>query len=502
MVLFDGILYRLSEEERDAVIAHELAHLANHTFWYWLVADALCGVAVVAASVFYPIWVVLALGVALLTGTWLVLTRRLELDSDRRAARAIGHRRAASALWKIHADQPFRGLNEFLIGAVSTHPSRDERLAAVYRDAPMDDKPEIEWDSRILWRRRAAAWTAAALWLAVIIACLTWGYHAPGSYWPALPLVLMVVARIVLFRLGQAKALRRQRRLLRTRRRWLTRLLWLASLLLAALLIAQVFGLTDPYISGEVSVFLLPGGLLAWLGILLASSRDRPKKLNQQIHIAIQAGDYLKALNIAERNLTVVERDTKLRYNHALIRIVLGRREEALGDLERLRRDDPGFKMTWLLLINVYTDEGEYARALELAGQLSRDLPGEPVGPLHESWLLRKLGRLEEAETRAREALRMEPKAGPAHVTLAAVAFDRGDHAGAREQMAQAERLTPGSVAAVLFAAEMALATNADDAEAAVQPGGQRRQEQPAFVHAKAGGGTCATIGGSQRGGE
>ena len=68
MVLFDGVLHRLSEEERDSVIAHELAHLANHTFWYWLVADALCGAAVVAASAFYPIWVVLALGVVLLTG--------------------------------------------------------------------------------------------------------------------------------------------------------------------------------------------------------------------------------------------------------------------------------------------------------------------------------------------------------------------------------------------------------------------------------------------------
>ncbi len=469
MVLFDGILYRLSEEERDAIIAHELAHLANHTFWYWLVADTLCGVAVVAVSAYYPIWVVLALGVALLTGARLVLTRRLELDCDRRAARAIGHRRAASALWKIHADQPFRGLNEFLISAVSTHPSRDERLAAVYRDAPMDDKPEIEWDSRMLWRRRTAAWTAAALWLTVIVACLGWGYYAPGSYWPALPLVLMIVARIVLFRLGLAKALRRQSRLLRTRTRWVTRFAWLAFILLGCFLIAQIFGLTEPYLSGEASVVLLPTSFLACLAILLLSNRDRAKKLKQQILIAIQTGDHLKALNLAERNLAVVARDTKLRYNYALLRVILGRREEALSDLERLRRDDPGFKMTWLVLIHLYTDEGEYARALELASQLSRDLPGEPTGSLAESWLLRKLGRLDEAETRAHDALRIEPRSGEAHLTLAAVAFDWGDLDGAHEQLAQAERITPGSVAGALLAAEIALATNAADAEATVR---------------------------------
>ena len=181
MVLYDGILYRLTEEERDAIIAHELAHLANHTFWYWLVAGAACGVASVAASAFYPLFVALGLGLVLLTGAWLILSRRLELDCDRRAARAIGHRRAASALWKIHADQPFRGLIEFLIGAVGTHPSRDERLAAIRRDAPNDDRPEVEWDSRLLRRRRLAAWGAAGLWLAVIVACLLWGYRSPGS---------------------------------------------------------------------------------------------------------------------------------------------------------------------------------------------------------------------------------------------------------------------------------------------------------------------------------
>ena len=54
MVLYDGILHRLAEEEHDAVFAHELAHLANHTFWYRLVAGAACGVASVAAAAFYP----------------------------------------------------------------------------------------------------------------------------------------------------------------------------------------------------------------------------------------------------------------------------------------------------------------------------------------------------------------------------------------------------------------------------------------------------------------
>jgi len=467
MVLFDGILYRLTEEERDVIIAHELAHLANHTFWYWLVSGALCGVAVVMASVFYPILVALGLGVALLYGTWLILTRRLELDCDRRAARAIGHRRAASALWKIHADQPFRGLLEFLIGAVSTHPSRDQRLAAVRQDAPDGDKPEIEWDPRLLRHRHLAAWGAAGLWLAVIVACLVWGYRSPGSSWPALPLLLVEVALVVLVWLGQRKTARRKRRLQRTRPAWRKRLAWVMPALLGGFLAAQGFGLTTPYLSPVASSAILAGLFLTWLAQGLVLGRDRAKKLNRQIVIAIQSGDFPKALALAEGSPAVVAGSTELRYNHALIRAVLGRREEALGDLERLRSDDPGFKMTSLLLASIYADEGEYARALELASQLSRDLPSEEVGPQTEAWLLRKVGRLEEAESRARAVLERDPRSGQAHLTLAAVALDRGDHAGAREQLAQAERVVPGSVASALLAAEIALATE-DGVEAAV----------------------------------
>jgi Zn-dependent protease with chaperone function/tetratricopeptide (TPR) repeat protein len=478
MVLHDGILYRLAEEERDAIIAHELAHLANHTFWYWLVAGIACGVAVVAASAFYPIFVAMGLGLALLTGTWIILSRRLELDCDRRAARAIGHRRAASALAKIHADQPFHGLIEFLIGAVSTHPSRDERLAAIRQDAPIGDRPEVEWDARLLGRRRLAAWGAAGLWLAVIVGCLFWGYRWPGSSWPALPLVLMEGALVGLFWLGLRKTIRRQRRLQRARTPLLKRLAWLVSVplvgfLLIGYLVADVYGLTERYLSLWVRLTILTGGLLFWLtlGLLLnlLLGRNPAKKLNRRIVIAIQSGDYPRALTLAEGSPAVVAGSTELRYNHALIRAVLGRRAEALADLERLRQDDPGFKMTWLLLASVYADEGENARALELATQLSHDLPGEPAGPQAESWLLRKVGRLEEAETRAHDVLKIEPQSGPAHLTLAAVTFDRGDLAGARAQLAQAERLVPGSTGAALLAAEMALATEDPGAEAAVQ---------------------------------
>jgi Zn-dependent protease with chaperone function len=479
MLLYDGILYRLAEEERDAIIAHELAHLANHTFWYWLLSGTLCGIAVVMASAFYHVFVVLGFGLALWTGSWLILSRWLELDCDRRAARAIGHRRTISALRKIHADQPFHGVLEFLIGAIATHPSRDERLAAIHRDAPKDAMPEVEWNPKLLRYRRLAAWCAAGLWLSVVVACLVWGYYWPGSYWPALPMVLWQVTLFVVAWLALRKTLRRKRRLHRTGRVWRRRLTWLLGILMVGFWIAEMIGVTGRYLSPQTTLAVSLCWFVSFLAFLVALRvRSRSSKLNQRIVIATQAGDYPRALALAEGSPAVVARSVELRYNRALIRAVLGRREEALSELEQLRCDEPGFKMTWLLMVSLYADEREYARALELANQLSRDLPDEPDGPQAEAWLLRKLGRLEDAETRAREVLKMEPRSALAHLTLAAVAFDRGDHAAAREELAQAERLVPGSLGAALFAAEMALATG-DGAEAAVHRAVQAAKNNP-----------------------
>jgi Zn-dependent protease with chaperone function/tetratricopeptide (TPR) repeat protein len=486
LILFDGILYRLSEEERDVIIAHELAHLANHTFWYWLIAGTACGVAVVVASAFYPVLVALCLGATLLTGTWIILCRRLELDCDRRAARAIGHRRAASALWKIHADRPSRGLLEFLVGAVGTHPSRDERLAAILldsrsaashgRDAPEGDRPEEPLDSRVLARRHLAAWVAAGLWLGTLVACLVWGLYWPGSYWPGLPLLLMEASLVTLSWLALGKQARRRKRLQRTRQRWLG---WIVPGLLIAFLVAYYSGLTQVILSPMTNLGILLG-LLLGLGLTgVLRRRDQTQNLNRQAVIAIQSNDWPKALALCEGNLAIVARSPVLRYNLALIRAVLGRREEALADLEQLRADEPGFKMTWLLLASLYADEGDYARALERAEQLTRDLPNEPSGRQAEAWLLRKVGRLDEAEARAKEVLAKDPDAGQGYLTLAGVALDRGDVGVAREFLARAERHSPGMVGVALVAAEIALAADGPGAALAVERAVEAARNNP-----------------------
>ena len=73
-------------------------------------------------------------------------------------------------------------------------------------------------------------------------------------------------------------------------------------------------------------IILLGGGLASLVVFLVLGRKNRAKKLNHQIVVAIQSGDYPKALALCEGNAKVVAGSTELRYNHALIRAVLGRR--------------------------------------------------------------------------------------------------------------------------------------------------------------------------------
>lgn len=273
---------------------------------------------------------------------------------------------------------------------------------------------------------------------------------------------------------------RRKGRLQRTRRPWRLWLVWILSATLAGFLVVFFTGLSMSYLGPMTSLGVLIGLLVAWLAALQLLKRgDRAKKLNNQVAIAIQSNDYPKALELCEASPAVVAGSTELRYNQALIRAVLGRRQEALAELERLRQDEPRFEMTSLLLCSIYADEGEWQRGLELATQLSRNLPDEPSGPQMESWLLRKLGRLDEAEARAQAALAMDPEAGAGCMTLAAVALDRGDLAEARERLTRAERLVPGTVGVALLKAELALATNDPEVEAAVEQAVRSSRNNP-----------------------
>jgi Zn-dependent protease with chaperone function len=97
LVVSDGILHRIDPLERDATLAHEMAHIVNGSLWVYAAFFPLActiGVVALACRVNTWMWIVPAAYV----GVWRILSRRIEYDCDLRAARAIGFPETANAL--------------------------------------------------------------------------------------------------------------------------------------------------------------------------------------------------------------------------------------------------------------------------------------------------------------------------------------------------------------------------------------------------------------------
>ncbi len=84
LVVTDGILQRLSSAESDAIVAHELAHIANGSLWFlYGIFPAACAVTT-GLWPFFPWPFASAFGVALTSGLYRLigLTAALALDNN------------------------------------------------------------------------------------------------------------------------------------------------------------------------------------------------------------------------------------------------------------------------------------------------------------------------------------------------------------------------------------------------------------------------------------
>lgn len=477
LVVGDGILHRLSPEERDATLAHELAHLANHSLW-WLTAVVPMGsIAAVLMSLSLPLGVAVGFGLTLFIGLRHLVSRHFEYDCDCRAARAVGFRTTASALAKIHAANPIRDLGwlSFVVFATATHPSRTERLAAVRGAAPTEDRPPVTWSEGELHRRRIAGRIAAGLWFMSLIAIPMWAFKRPDSNWPtiwlgtifAIPLLAIIVAA----RQGTREARRRMVERGRYKR--------MVLLVVGAAFVGWLFT-TDPFAvpmhdltdTGDrlLRIVTLFGILGATLILIISCLRSllggvRETTHQQQVTIAMQTRNFDRVFALAEKHPQAFRKSARLRHNLGFAAAITGRREQAIEVLESLRRDEPGFTESVLVLAMTHFDEGRSEQALSLIEEVQAKLPNDPTPLMLRGDVLRRLGRIDEAQACIDRTLEIKPDSGNAYAAAAWIALDRGDREQAAALLETAEEHDPATAYIEYVKAQVALA--GDDPEAA-----------------------------------
>jgi Zn-dependent protease with chaperone function/Flp pilus assembly protein TadD len=471
LVITDGVVHRLSPVERNAIVAHEMAHIANHSLW---MLAAILPVSCTAATIVgfsVPVGVSLAFGYAFFVGLKRIVSRPIEADCDRRAARAIGFAETISALHKMHALHPARntGWISLIAYAWATHPSRDVRLSLLGRRASresqtFDTAALMDESPRGFRLHKLFSWVGVAAWAAALVVSLG---VAPNSPDAALWLLMCVgiAPGVALMFAVSAETKWAQRRLrVRSWRRRLT-IVGAVLLFMAIAVVQAIFwpGLSD----SPLAFFMLPGTIVAIAAIGVSR---RARGIHRRIYDALQERQFSLALQVGRDNCRLVSKKPSLRHALAVVEAICGNREFAIAELESLRQSHPSFAAPLLALCWIYFDEGDAERALDVARAAVMRWPKDPLPLDLEARALRRLGRLDEAQAAVEHSLRLDHDRGTAHALAAGLALDRADDPSARLLIQRAVEFDPGGLLVLIVRAEIELATGTrDNAQQAVQ---------------------------------
>ena len=460
IVVTDGIKHRLAPPERDGVLAHELAHLANGTLWYYAaifpVSLALGAGAAKSAGSFSA---GLFFAVAVAVGAHRVIGRVLELASDRAAGRAVGFETMMTALDKTHAvgagDQV--STVSLLAHATAIHPHPLIRRDNLARAAGLDGAATC---APIAGTGRHRAAFAVYVWLwATALAAIVFATAAGPERLAAHLFAAGVTIAPFFFHLVHSRSdLVLSLRLSGSHVSWV---------LAVAAIVLGVWGylrfLDDPEFS---SLALIGGAFLLLIVAVAKNGEPSPLALEIAEHLRDQqpgaaAETYRKASASAQRHPLAM-------MSAALAVGLLGDSKEAVRMLEGAIALRPKLLLARLNLASILLDV-DPERALTLATELKRQLVDQPVPGVVAHRALRRLGRIKEAIEHGERLVAELPKHGLAQAVGAIAAIDAGDRALAESRLAQAEALEPGDAYVAMAHAALARAFESPEtAEAAL----------------------------------
>jgi Zn-dependent protease with chaperone function len=445
IVVGEGVLHRLAPEERDAVIAHELAHVAQHAVLRRIAWHALLALAVVLASGWLPLLVALALALAArgFLDAW--VGHGEEVAADLAAGRWVGFAVMASALDKTHADA-LQADSVPWFHAVLSHPALAVRAYRLRQAAPADLRRAIEVDESHVQRCLRARRLAMALWPVLLLLVAVAG-AVPAAKHLAVAVGLAVAAiplapHLVFVREYSAWLQTDPRAVWRWVEAWLPWAVAIASLPLALLARAK-----------DAPLWWLPLALGAACAAHALRTRLRVGPLRRELNELFANRDFAGYLRRCEALAPALRRQPEQRLQENLARAATGAPMEAAEELLRVASEHRSARYAALWAI-VLLRPRDPERAVRVGRDLVARMPGSPLPEALLAGALLYAGAAHEAWPHVERVVQRLPRHGGYHALRSRIALARGDATTAAASLLRAERLAPGDLPTLLARAE------------------------------------------------
>ncbi len=458
IAISDGTILRLEPKERDAIVAHEMGHIANGSLWWYPGVFSVCGLVTVLVSLKFSTWMAMAYGLAMYTGLFRIVSRYFEYSCDRLAGQAVGFAEMVNALRKTHATLIIKntGWKSILAYSMATHPSVEERLSALHAHASEDQKPEVTWSEKTAHRRHVGSLIAAAAWGLTMVLCLI---PPANSILATLQYVaLMTVIFLPGFLLRSAlreevtQDINRRQVPGKSPGSWF----WIVLLMCVGIWLGIASSKADfgtklyEIFSGMFGLFLVL--FLFFLFVqLLFGKRD----VNSKIILAMHQKRWQDALDLGEKHSRQINTQVDTLHSLVLCRWLAGDRNKALYDLERLKKVFPAFKQSWITEACLRSELLEHKRVLELAREVMPDLKQDTMPHLLAARSLIHLGQLDEAEAELLVVEKLSPESPSLQIIRAKIASDKQQPELAWEFIKVAHELLPGDPGVLVTEAEV-----------------------------------------------
>lgn len=461
LVVSDGVFHRLSEKEADAILGHELGHIASGSLWWYPTAIAMAWASAVLHSFFFEFWTSCLWGMAMQVGLIRIVSRHFEFVSDRHAAQLAGTQTTINALDKIHMTSAVdaKGWWSLLAFATATHPSPEERLQALHDSAPEEQRSQPTWSTQLARQRKWGSLVALFVWCSVLLGSLFLPANFLGHLLRFWSFLFLVFLPSLFLKNAVRKDVQQETQRRQYQPKSKTKSIAIIATVFTIVMLSFYFidaGVPENSDALGEMLWIVIGIPFSVLALLLAwAIWKRINSPDTKIRLAIYEKRWQDAVDLGQEHRPSILKNAQLWNDLNLALWMTGDQMEAINAMQDLRKTHLQFKHPWLIQALMHLERENPQAALALLDDVREDLRGDISVHGIAARCYRQLGELENMSAEVQAIAEVSDDLAGVPAFKCAMSIDQGDLEAAQQYWEAANRLAPGDAYITILLAEL-----------------------------------------------